>query len=163
MKTWKIFHLEQIPLKMYQGKYVFGQITEFLPCRYSTVLPGNTMATRVLELLPVGIRCFAWFSVSSLTGKVNRIWLLHSMLTKPNRIAIIYKNRWQEDLFFKWIKQHLKVKNFWGYTPKAVKTQLYCTIITYCMVVLVGKELKMTSQPTKYYKFQSSLNSKKRL
>jgi hypothetical protein len=44
---------------------------------------------------------------------------------------------------FKWIKQHLKVKSFWGHTPNAVKTQLYCAIITYCLVAIVGKELKI--------------------
>jgi len=47
------------------------------------------------------------------------------------------------ELFFKWIKQHLKVKNFWGHTINAVKTQLYCAIITYCLVAIVGKELKI--------------------
>ena len=58
-------------------------------------------------------------------------------------IAILYKNRWHVELFFKWIKQHLKVKSFWGHTPNAVKTQLYCAIITYCLVAIVGKELKI--------------------
>jgi len=47
------------------------------------------------------------------------------------------------ELFFKWIKQHLKVKNFWGHTPNAMKTQFYCAIITYCLVAIVGKELKI--------------------
>jgi hypothetical protein len=46
-------------------------------------------------------------------------------------------------LFFKWIKQHLKVKSFWGHTPNAVKTQLYCAIIAYCLVAIIGKELKI--------------------
>lgn len=58
-------------------------------------------------------------------------------------IAVLYKNRWQVELFFKWIKQHLKVKTFWGHTPNAVKTQLYCAIIAYCLVAIVGKELRI--------------------
>jgi len=46
-------------------------------------------------------------------------------------------------MFFKWIKQHLKVKSFWGNTTNAVKIQLYCAIIAYCLVAIVGKELKI--------------------
>jgi IS4 transposase len=55
----------------------------------------------------------------------------------------LYKNRWQIELFFKWIKQPLKVKSFWGYTDNAVKIQLYCAIIAYCLVAIVAKELKI--------------------
>jgi hypothetical protein len=58
-------------------------------------------------------------------------------------IAILYKNRWLVEQFFKWIKQHLKVKSFWVHTPNAVKTQLYCAIITYCHVSIIGKELEI--------------------
>ncbi len=46
-------------------------------------------------------------------------------------------------LFFKWIKQHLRVKSFWGTTMNAVKTQVYCAIITYCMVTIVAYKLKV--------------------
>ena len=58
-------------------------------------------------------------------------------------IALLYKNRWQVELFFKWIKQHLKVKTFWGYSENAVRIQIYTAIITYCLVAIVGKELKI--------------------
>ena len=47
------------------------------------------------------------------------------------------------ELFFKWIKQHLKVKSFWGHTENAVKIQLYCAIIAYYLVAIVAKELKI--------------------
>ena len=49
-------------------------------------------------------------------------------------IALLYKYRWQIELFFKWIKQHLKIKTFWGTTPNAVRTQLYIGIISYTLV-----------------------------
>jgi hypothetical protein len=58
-------------------------------------------------------------------------------------IALLYKKRWMVELFFKWIKQHLKVKSFWGTTINAVKIQLYCAIIAYCLVALIGYELKV--------------------
>jgi len=46
-------------------------------------------------------------------------------------IALLYKNKWKVELFFKWIKQHLKVKTFWGTTMNAVKAKVYCAVITY--------------------------------
>ena len=57
-------------------------------------------------------------------------------------IAMLYKQRWQVELFFKWIKQHLKVKSFWGHSENAVRIQIYSAIIAYCLVAIIGKELK---------------------
>ena len=74
---------------------------------------------------------------------VEFVFLTNNFELSAIEIAILYKNRWQVELFFKWIKQHLKVKSFWGHTPNAVKTQLYCAIIVYCLVAIVGKELKI--------------------
>jgi len=71
------------------------------------------------------------------------IFLTNNLTLKANEIALLYKNRWQIELFFKWIKQHLKVKSFWGHTGNAVKIQLYCAIIAYCLVAIVAKELKI--------------------
>jgi hypothetical protein len=59
------------------------------------------------------------------------------------QIALLYKNRWQIELFFKWIKQHLKIKSFWGHTENAVRIQIYCAIIAYCLVAIVGHDLKI--------------------
>ena len=74
---------------------------------------------------------------------VEFVFLTNNFELPAIEIAILYKNRWQVELFFKWIKQHLKVKSFWGHTPNAVKIQLYCAIIAYCLVAIVGKELKI--------------------
>jgi len=57
-------------------------------------------------------------------------------------IAQLYKYRWKVELFFKWIKQHLKIKSFWGTSLNAVKIQVYSAIITYCLVALVRNKLK---------------------
>ncbi|TVR75163.1 MAG: IS4 family transposase [Marinilabiliales bacterium] len=58
-------------------------------------------------------------------------------------IAQLYKYRWKVELFFKWIKQHLKIKSFWGTSPNAVKIQIYSAIIAYCLVALVRNKLKI--------------------
>ena len=62
-------------------------------------------------------------------------------------IAQLYKYRWKVELFFKWIKQHLKIKSFWGTTLNAVKIQVYSAIIAYCLVALVRNKLKV-DRPT---------------
>ena len=57
-------------------------------------------------------------------------------------IALLYKYRWKIELFFKWIKQHLKVKSFWGTTENAVRIQIYSAIITYTLIVVIKNKLK---------------------
>jgi len=58
-------------------------------------------------------------------------------------IALLYKYRWQVELFFKWIKQHLQVKRFWGESENAVRTQIHVAIITYCLIAIIGHDLKI--------------------
>jgi hypothetical protein len=58
-------------------------------------------------------------------------------------IARLYKYRWKIELFFKWIKQHLKIKSFWGYSENAVRIQIYCAIITYCTVAIIKEQRKL--------------------
>lgn len=71
------------------------------------------------------------------------IFLTNNFELKAQDIALLYKQRWQVELFFKWIKQHLKVKTFWGTTENAVRIQINIAIITYCLVSLISKELKI--------------------
>lgn len=59
------------------------------------------------------------------------------------QVALLYKNRWQVELFFKWLKQHLKIKKFWGTTENAVRIQIYCAIISYCLVAIVQHDMKL--------------------
>ena len=70
------------------------------------------------------------------------IFLTNNFRLQADQIALLYKYRWQIELFFKWIKQHLKITSFWGHTENAVKTQIYCAIITYCVVSILAKEIK---------------------
>ena len=56
-------------------------------------------------------------------------------------VADLYKNRWQIELFFKWLKQHLKIKKFWGRTENAVRIQISAAIIAYCLVAIVQHDM----------------------
>jgi IS4 transposase len=69
--------------------------------------------------------------------------LTNNFELKSHEIALLYKQRWQVELFFKWIKQHLKVKSFWGTTENAVRIQINTAIITYCLVSIISNELKI--------------------
>ena len=71
------------------------------------------------------------------------VFLTNNMDLTALQVALLYKNRWHVELFFKWIKQHLKIKTFWGTTENAVRIQIYTAIITYCLVSIVGAQLKV--------------------
>jgi hypothetical protein len=71
------------------------------------------------------------------------VFLTNIMELKATEIAMLYKKRWLVELFFKWIKQHLKIKSFWGISENAVRIQIYCAIISYCLVAIVGSDLKI--------------------
>jgi hypothetical protein len=69
------------------------------------------------------------------------VFLTNNIDLKPEEIAAIYKYRWKIELFFKWIKQHLKITAFWGRTENAVKTQVYIAVITYTLVAIIKQKL----------------------
>lgn len=73
----------------------------------------------------------------------NFVFLTNNFELSAQQVAFLYKNRWQIELFFKWIKQHLKVKAFWGTSENAVRIQVYSAIITYCLVTIVAENLKI--------------------
>lgn len=61
-------------------------------------------------------------------------------------VALLYKYRWRVELFFKWLKQHLRIKEFYGTSENAVKIQIYAAIISYCLVVIVQQSMKLELQ-----------------
>ncbi|BBE16625.1 mobile element protein [Aquipluma nitroreducens] len=71
------------------------------------------------------------------------IFMTNNTDLKAEEIAMLYKKRWEVELFFKWMKQHLRIKSFWGTTMNAVKVQIYCAIIAYCLIAIVGNKLKV--------------------
>jgi hypothetical protein len=76
-------------------------------------------------------------------SKKTFVFLTNNTELKAEEIAFLYKKRWEVELFFKWMKQHLKIKSFWGTSINAVKIQIYCAIIAYCLVAIVGNKLKV--------------------
>lgn len=75
------------------------------------------------------------------------VFLTNNFELSAEQVAFLYKNRWQIELFFKWIKQHLKIKAFWGTSENAVRIQVYSAIIAYCLVAIVASKLKI-DRPT---------------
>jgi len=71
------------------------------------------------------------------------VFLTNNTTLPPLTIAALYKNRWQVELFFKWIKQHLRIKRFLGTSENAVKTQIWCAVSTYVLIAIVKKELHL--------------------
>jgi IS4 transposase len=71
------------------------------------------------------------------------VFLTNNFDLKAEEIALLYKYLWKVELFFKWIKQHLKIKSFWGVSPNAVKIQIYSAIIVYCLVAIISNKFKV--------------------
>jgi len=71
------------------------------------------------------------------------VFLTNNTDLEALEIAYLYKKRWEVELFFKWMKQHLRIKSFWGTSLNAVKIQVYCAIIAYCLVAIMGNKLKV--------------------
>ena len=69
------------------------------------------------------------------------IFFTNALDISPMMVAELYHNRWQIELFFKWLKQHLKIKKFWGESENAVRIQIYTAITAYCMMAIVQKKM----------------------
>lgn len=70
-------------------------------------------------------------------------FLTNNFVLKARDIALLYKQRWQVELFFRWIKQHLRVTSFWGNTENAVRIQIYVAVIAYCLVAIVEHDCEL--------------------
>ena len=71
------------------------------------------------------------------------VFLTNNFNLPPLTIAELYRSRWQVELFFKWIKQHLRIKNFYGTSENALRTQIWIAISVYVLVAIVKKELHL--------------------
>ena len=78
------------------------------------------------------------------TGK-TLVFLTNNAFLSALDVAQLYRRRWQIELFFRWIKQHLRIKAFYGTSPNAVKTQIWIAICTYVLVAIVRKRLGLSS------------------
>jgi len=71
-------------------------------------------------------------------------FLTNNFSLKPDLIARLYQQRWQVELFFKWIKQHLRIKAFLGTSENAVKTRIWIAVSTYVLIAILKKRLKLS-------------------
>ena len=70
-------------------------------------------------------------------GNRTFVFYTNNFEVTAEQVALLYKYRWRVELFFKWLKQHLRIKEFYGTSENAVKIQIYAAIIAYCLVVIV--------------------------
>jgi hypothetical protein len=102
-----------------------------------TVLPKGFYAAKDF---PDKLRRIGFFD----TEKKTRLVFLTNNFTLPAlSVARLYKCRWQVELFFKWIKQHLRIKAFYGTSENAVKTQIWTAITVYVLVAIIRKRLNL--------------------
>ena len=111
-------------------------------------LPPNILSDAEIELTgyyphqyyPESIRLVRYWD-----EELNRefTYLTNAKHLSALQIANLYKNRWQVELFFKWLKQHLKIKNFWGTTENAVRIQIYSAISAYCLVAIIQHDMRL--------------------
>lgn len=71
------------------------------------------------------------------------VYLTNLLEAAPLQIAILYVNRWKVEIFFKWVKQHLRIKRFWGESPNAVKIQIWIAVCTFVLVAILRQRLKI--------------------
>lgn len=102
-----------------------------------TVMPVNEYA---VEAYPDKLRRIKYYDEDT---KQRFVFLTNNFSIDSRTIADLYKCRWQVELFFKWIKQHLRIKKFFGFSENAVKTQIWIAISSYLLVAIMKKELKL--------------------
>ena len=90
---------------------------------------------------PERLRRVRFFDTES---KRTFVYLTNNFLLPALSIALLYKSRWQVELFFKWIKQHLRIKRFIGTSANAVKTQIWIAICVYVQVAILKKQLRLS-------------------
>ncbi len=73
-------------------------------------------------------------------------FLTNNFTIPAQTVADLYRNRWQVELFFKWIKQNLRIKAFFGTTENAVKTQIWIAISAYVLIAIIKKRLQISSE-----------------
>ena len=116
-------------------------------------LPKNVLSDSTIEFAvyksskdyPIPLRRVVYYDEEQ--GRTF-VFLTNNFVLPAPIIAELYRNRWSIELFFKWLKQHLKIKKFWGTSENAVRIQIYCAIITYCLVVIVKHDMKL--EPSVY-------------
>lgn len=87
--------------------------------------------------------------VSYYAADIDRrfVFLTNNFTLSAHTVAAMYRSRWQIELFFKWIKQHLRIKRFYGTSPNAVKTQIWIALSVYVLVAIIKRKLQLPHTP----------------
>lgn len=121
---------------------------DFRPMRWKRRLPSGVLSDAIgymdgqltMSKYPKKIRRIIYLDFES---DRKFIFFTNALDINSLKVAELYHNRWQIELFFKWLKQHLKIKKFWGETENAVRIQIYTAITTYCMIAIVQKKMSI--------------------
>ncbi len=105
-----------------------------LKCDQTIKLTGKKSA----KMYPDKLRRVKYFDE---TKPKTYVFLTNNFELDAFTITLLYKNRWYIELFFKWIKQHLKIKKFWGHSENAVKTQIWVAVCTYLLVAITKQHI----------------------
>ena len=73
--------------------------------------------------------------------QTDSVFLTNNFSVAPLTVASLYRSRWQIELFFKWIKQHLRIKRFFGTSANSVKTQIWIAVSVYVLIAIIKKRL----------------------
>jgi len=139
--------------------YSINQLGSFFVVRAKDNLKFKCVASRKIDKT-IGLRCDQ--CIKLLTKKSAKeypqylrrvkyydqetdqtyVYLTNNFEVDAITVAGLYKQRWQVELFFKWIKQHLKITAFWGFSENTVKTQIWIAVCTYLLIAYVKKQLK---------------------
>ena len=144
----------------FERLHLFSQWAAFFVIRAKSNLKFRRVYSRPIEK-DTGLRCDQSIVLQSFypskyyPDKLRRIkyqdretnktliFLTNNFSLPPLTIAQLYRCRWQVELFFKWIKQHLRIKSFFGTTENAVKTQIWIAVSVYVLVAIVKKRLRL--------------------
>ena len=121
---------------------------DFRPMRWKRRLPAGVLSDAIgymdgqltMSKYPEKIRRIIY--IDSESGR-KFIFFTNALDISSLKVAELYHNRWQIELFFKWLKQRLKIKKFWGETENAVRIQIYTAITAYCMMAIVQKKMNL--------------------
>ena len=118
----------------------FGSNPKIFGSGVSSDQVGRPTLPKAREAFPWPLRRIRF--VDPYTGK-KLVFLTNHLEVPAITVAALYKNRWQIELFFRWIKQHLRIKHFFGTSPNAVKTQVWIAVSIYVLIAILHKELKL--------------------
>jgi hypothetical protein len=144
----------------FERLYVIHQAEAFFVTRAKDNMNYRRLYSAKVNKLK-GIKCDQtimlnnYYSAKSYSEKIRRIkyfdaetnnefdFITNNFRLPALKIALLYKHRWAVELFFKWIKQHLRIKTFWAYSENAVRIKIYSAIITYLTISIMKEKLNL--------------------